>query len=203
MNLVLERGGPLRREALKEARGSVLEVGFGTGLNLPYYPPNIDELFTIDVAKMLPNRVERRINAVSFRVQQTISEPDQPFPFADEQFDCVVTTWTLCSVTDVGRLLQEIRRVLRAGGSYLFLEHGRAFDESTARRQQRLSWISSRLANGCRLDTRVPSVIKDSGFNIIRLNRFVDDRAIRLAGYMYQGVAKKHALMTSSYHPLT
>ena len=191
MDLVLQREGPLRREALKAAQGRVLEVGFGTGLNLPYYPSTIDKLFTLDVAKMLGRRVEKRISDASFSVEQTIVEPNTPFPFGDDEFDCVVTTWTLCSVPAVGKLLLEIQRVLRPDGAYLFLEHGRAFDELTAARQRRLNWVSRLLANGCRLDTRIPSVINESGFNITRLNRFIDDRAFSVAAYMYQGVAKK------------
>jgi len=203
MDLVLKQEGPLRREALKAAQGRVLEVGFGTGLNLPYYPSTIEKLFTLDVAKMLPGRVEKRISEVNFSVEEVIIEPNRPFPFTDDQFDCVVTTWTLCSVPAAEKLLREIQRVLRPAGAYLFLEHGRAFDDRTAQRQRRLNWASRLLANGCRLDTRIPAVISESGFNIIRLNRFLDDRAIRVAGYMYQGMAKKgavnHSIPTSSH----
>lgn len=191
MDLVLGREGPLRKEALKTAHGSVLEVGFGTGLNLPHYPLQVTQLLTLDIEELLPGRVKKRICAVPFSVQQTIVEPDKPFPFADGYFDCVVTTWTLCSVTDVRGLLREIRRVLRPDGDYLFLEHGLAFDDVTARRQRRLNWASRLLANGCRLDTRIPAVLNESGLSVTRLNRFLNHRAIRLAGYMYQGVAKK------------
>jgi SAM-dependent methyltransferase len=194
MDQFLNKEGPLRREALKTAHGCVLEVGFGTGLNLRYYPATVDKLVTLDVAKMLPVRVERRISAASFRVQQVIIEPNAPFPFREDQFDCVVTTWTLCSVPATGRLLGEIQRVLRPDGAYLFLEHGRAFDERAAHRQRRLNWASRLLANGCRLNTRIPDVIKESGFNITELNEFINDHAISVAGYMYQGIAKKNVV---------
>jgi SAM-dependent methyltransferase len=194
MDFALSRGDGLRRQALKSVHGSVLEVGFGTGLNLPCYPPAIEKLVALDVARMLPARVETRIAKTAFSVQQEIIALHEPFPFRDEEFDCVVTTFTLCSVRAAENLLREIQRVMRAGGVYLFLEHGRAFDDHTAARQRRLNWLSSLLANGCRLDVPIPAVIREAGFNIVRLERFIDDRTVRVAGYMYQGMARKGSI---------
>lgn len=191
MDFALSHGERLRRQALKSAHGSVLEVGFGTGLNLPCYPPGIEKLVALDIARMLPLRVERRVGAAGFSVQQEIVAPNEPFPFKDEEFDCVVTTWTLCSVRASGNLLREIQRVMRSGGVYLFLEHGRAFDDQSAAQQRRLNWLSSLLANGCHLDVPIPAVIREAGFNIVRLDRFIDDGTVRVAGYMYQGMARK------------
>lgn len=194
MDFALSHGERLRRQALKSAHGSVLEVGFGTGLNLPCYPPAIEKLVALDVARMLPARVERRIGEAGFSVQQEIVAPHEPFPFRDEEFDCVVTTWTLCSVRAVEYLLREIQRVMRAGGVYLFLEHGRAFDDQMVAWQRRLNWLSSLLANGCRMDVPIAALIREAGFNIVRLDRFIDDRTVRVAGYMYQGMATKGSI---------
>ena len=198
MDFALSGGERLRRQALKSVHGSVLEVGFGTGLNLPCYPPAIEKLVALDVARMLPARVERRIAKTGFSVQQEIITPHEPFPFKDEEFDCVVTTWTLCSVRAAENLLREIQRVMRADGVYLFLEHGRAFDDQMAARQRRLNWLSSLLANGCCLDVPIPAVIREAGFNIVRLERFIDDRTVRVAGYMYQGMAKKGSIQQNT-----
>jgi ubiquinone/menaquinone biosynthesis C-methylase UbiE len=191
MDAILGREGALRREALKSARGRVLEVGFGTGLNLPYYPPTIDRLSTLDVAKMLPNLVEKRISEVPFGVRQTITpEENADFPFADNQFDCVVTTWTLCSIRDARKFLEEIRRVLRPDGDYIFLEHGRSVNNQTATWQRRLNWASRRLAKGCHLDRPITGMIEQAGFKIVELKRFVNGRGVGLASHMYQGIAK-------------
>lgn len=190
MDLILRSQGILRRDALKSAHGCVLEVGFGTGLNLPYYPSKIDSLTTLDVAKMIPFRVEKRLDEVSFEVKQIITQEGEAFPFEDDQFDCVVTTWTLCSVGEPGNFLSEIKRVLRPDGDYLFLEHGIAANDDTAVWQRRLSWASKLLAKGCRMDGQIAEMIEESGFRIIALNRFVGDSPISLASHMYQGTAK-------------
>ena len=179
-----------RREALKTALGCVLEVGFGTGLNLPYYPSTIDSLTTLDVAKMIPFRVEKRLDEVSFAVKQIIAQEGKAFPFEDDQFDCVVTTWTLCSVNEPGYFLSEINRVLRPDGDYIFLEHGRASNNNTAAWQRRLSWASQLLAKGCRMDCQIAKMVEQSGFRIMALNRFVGDSPIGLASHMYQGTAR-------------
>lgn len=190
MDLILRSQGTLRRDALKTAQGCVLEVGFGTGLNLPYYPSNINGLTTLDVAKMIPNRVEKRLEEVPFEVKQIITHEGEAFPFENDQFDCVVTTWTLCSVSEPGNFLSEIHRVLRPDGDYIFLEHGKAANSNTADWQRRLSWASQLLAKGCRMDCQIAEMIEQSGFKIIALNRFTGDSAIGLASHMYQGTAR-------------
>ena len=123
-----------REKALQSVRGEVLEVGFGTGLNLRHYPPGVTRLTAIDVANMLQVRVARRIAAVPFSVTRAALSGEK-LPFPDGQFDCVVTTLTLCSIADPVAALREMRRVLKAQGTYVFLEHGRSDDARVARRQ--------------------------------------------------------------------
>jgi ubiquinone/menaquinone biosynthesis C-methylase UbiE len=115
-----------RANALKPAYGEVLEVGFGTGLNLPHYPRSVARLVALDPEEMLLGRVSRRIAAASFPVER-IQQAGEHLPFAAGRFDCVVTTLTLCAIADPVSALSEIRRVLRVGGTYIFLEHGREF----------------------------------------------------------------------------
>lgn len=191
MDTFLGKEEAMRRDALRTARGCVLEVGFGTGLNLTCYPPTIARLVTLDVAKMLPNLVEKRIGEVSFDVEQTITPENTRFPFDDNQFDCVVTTWTLCSVGPVADLLRELHRVLCADGEYLFLEHGRAINGDIANRQRQLNGVSQRLANGCLLDRPIPKLIEQSGFEIQEIKQFTNNRTLAVAGQMYQGIARR------------
>src|SRR5579863_5804903 len=123
-----------RAKALTPAHGEVLEVGFGTGLNLPHYPRSVTRLIALDPEEMLPAKVAQRIAAASFPVER-VQQAGEHLPFASGQFDCVVTTLTLCTIADPVSALSEIRRVLWAGGTYIFLEHGRSADARVARLQ--------------------------------------------------------------------
>src|SRR5262249_12659127 len=111
-----------RRLALAPAYGEVLEVGFGTGLNLPHYPHTVTSLIALDPTLALQPRVARRCAAANMPIT-CVQETAERLPFADARFDCVVTTWTLCSIPDVACALRQIQRVLKPGGLYVFLEH--------------------------------------------------------------------------------
>src|SRR5262245_39846827 len=129
--------GEYRRRALEPASGDTLEIGFGTGLNLPYYPEAVTNLTAIDSENMLENRVERRIAACRTPVRRMRLDAQGRLPFDDRTFDTVVTTMTLCSINDTAPALAEIRRVLKPGGRFIFFEHGRSDDPNVARRQDR------------------------------------------------------------------
>jgi ubiquinone/menaquinone biosynthesis C-methylase UbiE len=180
----------LRRKTLAPARGQVLEIGFGTGLNLPHYPPEVDKLTVLDSERMLPSRVAQRISEARFRVEQVKLDASRRMPFGDSSFDSVVTTLTLCSISDVDSALSEIHRVLKPEGSYLFLEHGRSDDSRVARWQDRLNPLQRIVACGCNLNRRIDSVIERAGFVVTTLERFVMPDAPRMMSEMYQGEAK-------------
>lgn len=182
----------LRRAALAKARGEVLEIGFGTGLNLPHYPPEVVRVSTADPNAGMSRIANRRVAQSGREVDQQVVRGEQ-LPFADQAFDCVVSTWTLCSIADVPRALSEIHRVLKRGGRYLFLEHGLSPDPKTQRWQRRLNPIQRCLAGGCRLDLDVGAVLRAQPFESIELERFELDWAPRTHGTMYQGVATKAA----------
>lgn len=116
-----------RAETLRSVRGELLEVGFGTGLNLPHYPPDVTRLVALDPEQMLLAKVSQRIAAAGFPVER-VQQVGEHLPFAAGRFDFVVTTLTLCTIADPISALLEIYRVLRTGGAYVFLEHGRSFD---------------------------------------------------------------------------
>jgi ubiquinone/menaquinone biosynthesis C-methylase UbiE len=182
-----------RREAIRDAHGEVLEIGFGTGLSLPLYPPAVSRLTVVDPAEMLPKKVARRIAAAPFPVRHITVKAEQ-LPLADQSFDCVVSTLTLCTIPDAVEALREVRRVLKPGGSFLFLEHGRSDDPRVARWQDRLNPIQRIVGAGCNLNRQIDSLIAQSGLEISRLDRHVMPKAPRTHAEMYRGAATRKPL---------
>ncbi len=138
------------------------------------------------MARIARRRIERSHIDVNLRVQTA-----EELPFEDGWFDCVVSTWTLCSVPDPGRAVTEVARVLKPGGRFLFLEHGLADDPGVRRWQRRLTPIQRRLGDGCRLDVDIEALVKEGSFREVRVERFVMERTPRLVGSMYRGVGVK------------
>jgi len=181
----------LRPESVRRAEGEVLEVGFGTGLNLEFYPPGVKSLTAVDpfATDSLP-AVDERIRCCSFPVEHHRLRADQPLPFDAGRFDCIVTTWTLCSIPEPVVALAEMRRVLKSGGRYLFIEHGRASDARTARWQDRVNPVWRRLAAGCNMNRSIDTLVEQAGFELISLDRFQNEGPALLAA-MYRGEARR------------
>jgi SAM-dependent methyltransferase len=179
----------LRPGVLAAARGEVLEAGFGSGLNLAFYPAEVTGVVGIE-----PNPVEglraleERIRAARFRVEQHALRADGELPFDAGRFDCVVTTWTLCSIPDPVKALREMRRVLKPGGVYLFIEHGRAPSDGLARWQDRLNPAWRRLAGGCNMNRPIDAIVESAGFQSLRIERF-RHAGPALLSHMYRGAA--------------
>lgn len=180
----------LRRELLASTHGEVLELGIGTGLNLPHYPETVTELHAVDPAQLLPKTVAARSACLSFpvRIQKGTAET---LPHADQRFDYVVSTWTLCTIPGPVLALQEVGRVLKPGGRFLFLEHGLSDDRKIAGWQDRLNPIQNVIGCGCNLNRQIDRLIIQSGLRIVHLDRFSMQGVPRLAGEMYQGTATK------------
>ena len=182
---------PMRAPTLERARGDVLEIGFGTGRNLAHYPDEVTSVFGIDpMVTRGVKRVERRIEEAPFAVERTELRADEQLPFDAGRFDCVVTTWTLCSIPDAKAALAEMRRVLKPGGAYLFIEHGRGRTEQTIRWQERLNPLWNRLTDGCNLNRPIDRLVGDAGFALGALEEF---RATgpSVTSHMYRGVATR------------
>lgn len=180
----------LREALLQPASGEVLEIGFGTGLNLRHYPTTITRLSIVDPAILLPAKVAHRMAAAPYPIQ-TNHVTAEALPFPERQFDTVVSTWTLCTIPNPILALQEVGRVLKPGGRFLFLEHGRSDDRKTAAWQDRLNPIQNVIGCGCNLNRQIDRLITQAGLNITHLDRFTMQRVPRLAGEMYQGTATK------------
>jgi ubiquinone/menaquinone biosynthesis C-methylase UbiE len=145
---------PLRKQSLRNVSGRVLEIGFGTGLNLPFYPEDVEEVYAVDVNPAMAPKALARIEKVSFPVQHHVIS-GEAMPMENDSFDFVVSTFTLCSIAEVEQAIVEIWRVLRPGGRFCFLEHGLSSDPSVASWQKRLNpiqqvlgWLSSEPSDG-------------------------------------------------------
>jgi SAM-dependent methyltransferase len=180
----------LREETLVLAEGDVLEIGFGTGRNLPYYPSAVRRLTALDPLDALRRRVTRRIARAPFPIERIFLAADGKLPFEAQRFDCVVTTRTICTIDEPVEVLQEVRRVLRPNGVYLFLEHGLSDDPRVARLQRWLNPFQRWVAAGCRIDRPIDRLIRSAGLRIERLERFDYRREPGISGHMYRGVAR-------------
>ena len=189
LDLAMRGMNPLRAEALAAASGEVLEVGFGTGLNLGFYPAGVKRLHALDPANALPERVAARIAAAPFPVERHHLRADGRLPFADASFDCVAMTFTLCTIPDTAAALAEIRRVLRPGAPLLFLEHGRSDAPRTARLQDFLNPLQNRIGVGCNINRKVDERIAAAGFHFDALTRF-RAKGPRILAEMYRGIAR-------------
>ena len=190
-DLVMGFMDDMRPEALAAAEGEVLEVGFGTALNLRHYPPAVKKLVGLDpmvtegVAK-----IDERIARAPFPVERAALRADGELPFDAGRFDTIVTTWTLCSIPEPEVALREMRRVLRPGGRYLFIEHGRADAEGTQRWQDRINPLWNRIADGCNINRKMDEIVEKGGFELTSLDRF-RARGPGILAQMYRGVANR------------
>jgi ubiquinone/menaquinone biosynthesis C-methylase UbiE len=137
---------------------------------------------------MLPGRVAARRAAAAFPVEIAHLSAER-LPYEDQTFDCVVSTWTLCTIPDPIAALREIRRVLKPEGTFLFLEHGRSDDRRIATWQDRLNPLQRVIGGGCNLNRRIDRLIAEAGLTISRLDRFTMDSVPRIGGAMYRGTA--------------
>lgn len=179
-----------RSLVLARANGTVLEIGFGTGLNLPHYPAALSSLHAIDPAHMLPRKIAKRSAAIPFplQIQRTSAET---LPYNARSFNFVVSTWTLCTIPDPVKALREVRRVLKPDGVFLFLEHGRSEDAKVAAWQDRFNPVQNIIGCGCNLNRKIDQIIAQAGLMIMTLDRFQMQSVPRLGGEMYRGAATR------------
>lgn len=179
-----------RDRTLAPARGRILEIGFGTGRNLGHYPPGVRRIEAIDPDLDLDRLSLPRIAHASIDVDFHHLNAEH-LPFEAARFDTVVSTFTLCSIPDVVHALGEVRRVLKPGGQFLFLEHGRAPDANVVRWQDRLNRLWMPLAGGCQLNRPVRELVAEAGLEIGPVQHYYLERTPKFVGYLTEGVATK------------
>lgn len=181
------RTGQIRRRVCAGLSGEVLEIGFGSGLNLPHLPAQVRSLSAVDPSTVAFRRsaVRRAASPVPVTV---VGDDAQRLSLPDGSVDAVLSTWNLCGIDDPTAVLREVRRVLRPGGAFSFVEHGLASDPSVARWQRRGSGLHRRIA-GCRLDREVRALLDASGLAVTSLETYYEPTAPRPAGFFLEGRA--------------
>jgi ubiquinone/menaquinone biosynthesis C-methylase UbiE len=179
----------LRARATAGLEGEVLEVGFGSGRNVPHYPPAVTRVQAVDPATVGRKLAVKRVAASPIPVEY-VGLDGQTLPIESGSIDHVLTTWTLCTIPDVHRALVEIRRVLRPGGALHFLEHGRSPDPQVARWQDRITPINRRLAGGCHPNRPIDALLAGADLEVTRMENYYV-RGPKPLGYMFEGAASK------------
>lgn len=191
VDIALGTGESSKYRALTTAglTGTVVEVGFGSGLNVPHYPPEVDKVFAIDPSPGARRLARRRLDRSPIPVEFAGLEGES-LPFGDASVDAVLTTWTLCTIPDVDSSLSEIGRVLAPAGRYHFLEHGLHPDIRVQRWQHRLTPIQRRLGGGCHLDRDIEGLVRHAGFAPTVLEHH-QMRGPKTFTYLTRGIATK------------
>ncbi len=168
--------------------GDIVEIGFGTGLNLPHLPPAVTVVLAVDPLELGRTLASERIAASPVSVE-FVGLDGQLLPLADDSADAALSTWTLCSIPDPVAAVREINRVLRPGGTLHFVEHGCSPDPGVRKWQRRLNPIQRRIACGCNLDRDIPSILKDAGLSVDSLNTYYMKGSPKILGWTFEGVA--------------
>ncbi|MFW9261310.1 class I SAM-dependent methyltransferase [Nostoc sp. CALU 546] len=181
-----------RQELLADVTGEILEIGFGTGLNLAYYPCSIHKITTVDVNPGMNALANKRISDSGIIVEQLLLSSEN-LPMPDNTFDSVVSTWTLCSIANVHQALREVYRVLKPGGRFFFVEHGLSDKPNVQVWQHRLTPIQKVVADGCHLNRDIQKLIEQH-FDHVELKQFTPESFSDLMAHLYLGCATKKAL---------
>jgi len=177
-----------RRKIIPLASGNVLEIGIGSGLNLPFYTSKVNTLTAIDPSKELWNRTLVNTNKLPFNFEFVIASAEN-IPADNNKFDTIVITYTLCTIPNLNKAFSEIKRVLKPNGKLLFCEHGKAPERSIQKYQNIVNPVWKRIGGGCNLNRNIPTIIEDNGFTISKLETMYLP-GWKPASYNYWGIAE-------------
>jgi ubiquinone/menaquinone biosynthesis C-methylase UbiE len=180
----------IRARVCRDLSGEVVEIGFGTGLNTAHYPPDVKRILAVEPSTVCMRLAQPRIATTSVSVELA-GLTGERLDLPADTFDAVLSTWTLCTIPDLPAALAEIRRVLKPGGAFRFVEHGRAPNPGVARWQARIEPIWKPLAGGCHLTRRIPDSIRDAGFTIERLDTYDLPGEPKVFAHTFEGLATK------------
>lgn len=183
--------GKYRQELLTDVKGEVLEIGFGTGLNLEFYPPKTQKITTIDINPGMNAFAKRRISESNIAVEQLMLSSEN-LSILNNTFDSVVSTFTLCSIANVKQALQEIYRILKPGGKFFFLEHGLSDKQNIQIWQNRLTPIQKVIGDGCHLNRNIRELLEEQ-FDEVELKEFTPEKMSDIIAHLYKGIATKSA----------
>jgi len=179
----------VRARVASRLSGDVLEVGFGSGLNVPYYPADVRRVLAIDPATVGRKLAAKRVAASHVPVEY-VGLDGETLPVDSESVDHVLLTWTMCTIPSVDVALGEMHRVLRPGGQVHFVEHGRSPDPEVARWQDRLNPFQQWWAGGCNLNRPIDQLVQGAGFQMASLDNYYM-KGPKAIGYIYEGVATR------------
>ena len=179
---------PLRQRTCEGLHGEIVEIGFGSGHNVPFYPAAVTAVAAVEPADAGWKLAHARVATSRIPIQRSGLD-GQTLPFADDSFDDALSTWTLCTIPDVRAALGEMRRVLKPGGTLHFIEHGLAPDADVRRWQRRLEPMQKRFVGGCHLTRPIVTLLENAGFTITDLDVFYEEGAPKFLGADSRGVA--------------
>lgn len=179
----------LRQRVCEGLHGTVIEIGFGSGLNVPFYPDEVVRVDAVEPSDLGWRLAAKRLAATRTPVTRAWLD-GQSLPFADDTYDAAISTWTLCTIPDVDGALRELRRVLKPDAALHFVEHGLAPDENVQRWQRRLEPLQKRVAGGCHLTRPIVDVLTAAGFTITGAQEFYEAGAPKSFGALTLGTAR-------------
>jgi len=178
-----------RRKCLTGVHGRVLEIGFGSGHNIPFYPGTVEKVVAIDPSEVSARLAKKRVEQAAFPVEYLALKGEE-IAAPDSSFDSAVSTFTLCSIPDAPKALKQILRVLKPGAEFHFVEHGRSPDANVQRWQDRLNGVQQFICGGCHLNRDIEKLIRDSGLEVLSIDKSYAEGP-KFASYFYRGIARR------------
>lgn len=176
-----------REKVVPQAEGRILEIGMGSGINIPYYNPDkVEKLWGLEPSEGMRQKARPRVEAAPFELEW-LGLPGEEIPLDDNSADTIVLTYTLCTIPDTLAAVKQMRRVLKPGGKLLFSEHGKAPDEAVQRWQDRINPAWKKMAGGCNINRDIPQLLEQGGFNIRQMETLYLPSTPKIAGFTYWG----------------
>jgi ubiquinone/menaquinone biosynthesis C-methylase UbiE len=178
-----------REKIVPQAEGRILEIGMGSGINIPYYnPEKVEKVWGLEPSEGMRRKAQTRVDAAPFDLEW-LGLPGEEIPLDDNSADTIVLTYTLCTIPDWRAAVDQMRRVLKPGGKLLFSEHGKAPDEAVLKWQNRINPLWMKMAGGCHLNRDIPKLLREGGFDIKKLDSMYVPSTPKVAGFTYWGYA--------------